>query len=90
MSSRNVNLTEYEDDIIDAGIAAGRFCDASEAVRAGLHLLEREQEEEAEKLTWLRSAAQEGIDAIERGDYTTLCSRDDIRSFVQNACITQG
>ncbi len=85
MPTRNVNLTEHYDNFIDASIAAGRFSNASEAVRAGLHLLEREEAEDRAKIEWLRSAAQEGIDAIERGDYTVLRSRLEIGSFVRSA-----
>ena len=85
MPTRNVNLTDHYDSFIDASIAAGRFSNASEAVRAGLHLLERQEAEDKATIEWLRSAAQEGIDAIERSDYTRLRSRTEIGALVRSA-----
>ena len=41
----------------------------------------REQDEEA-KLEWLRHAAREGFDAINRGDYVALRSGKEIDAFV--------
>ena len=83
MPTRNVNLTEYFDRFIDAGIASGRFSHASEIVREGLRLLEQREREDKAKLEWLRSAAKEGFDAIERGDYVTLRSGRDIDEFMR-------
>lgn len=33
------------------------------------------------KIEWLRSAAKEGFDAIERGDYTARRSEEEIDEF---------
>ncbi len=85
MPTRNVHLTEHFDSLIATGIESGQFSDASEVVREGLRLLEQRQLEDEARIEWLRSAAQEGIDAIERGDYTALHSRAGIRSFVHSA-----
>ncbi len=41
MPTRNINLTDHFDNFIEQAVAAGRFGNASEAVRAGLNLLER-------------------------------------------------
>lgn len=72
MPTRNVHLTDHFDNFIEAGVQSGRFSNASEVVREGLRLLEQRQEEEKAKLAWLRGAIQEGADAAERGEYTTL------------------
>ncbi len=82
MPTRNVHLTEHFDSLIANGIESGQFSNASEVVSAGLRLLEQRQEEDKARIEWLRAAAQESIDAIERGDYTTLRSRTEISSFV--------
>lgn len=84
MPTRNVNLTEHYDEFIEASIAAGRFSNASEAVRAGLYLLEREEAEHRAKLEWLRGAIQEGVDAIERGEYMVLDNADDIEAMMDD------
>jgi antitoxin ParD1/3/4 len=83
MPTRNVNLTEHFDRFIDAGINSGRFSNASEVVREGLRLLEQRELEDKAKLKWLRTAAKEGFDDIERGDYVTLRSDRDIEEFMR-------
>ena len=83
MPTRNVNLTEHFDRLIEGGVASGRFSSASEMVREGLRLLEQREQEDQAKLEWLRGAVQEGIDDIERGDSTTLRSRAEIEDFLR-------
>ena len=83
MPTRNVNLTEHFDTFIETGITSGRFSNASEVVREGLRLLEQREQEDRAKIEWLRSAAKEGFDAIERGDYTALRSGKEIDDFLE-------
>jgi antitoxin ParD1/3/4 len=83
MPTRNVNLTEHFDRFIENGITSGRFSNASEVVREGLRLLEQREQEDKAKLEWLRTAVKEGIDDIERGDYVTLHSGQEIDSFMR-------
>ena len=45
MVSENINLTEKQAEFIRRSIEAGEFEDASEVVRAGIHLLEEWQAE---------------------------------------------
>ena len=85
MPTRNVHLTEHFDSLIATGVESGQFSNASEVVREGLRLLEQRQKEDNARIEWLRHAAQEGIDAMECGDYTTLRSRAEITSFVRSA-----
>ncbi len=47
-------------------------------VREGLRLLELLQAEDRAKVEWLQGAAQEGINAIERGEYATFRSQEAI------------
>jgi antitoxin ParD1/3/4 len=82
MPTRNVNLTEHFDHFIAAGITSGRFSNASEVVREALRLLEQREQEDRARLAWLRAAAKEGFDDIERGDYVTLRSAREIDDFV--------
>ncbi len=80
--TRNVHLTEHYDEFIEAGVQSGRFSDASEVVGEGLRLLEQREEENKARLVWLRGSVQEGLDAAERGEYTSLCSPDGVRDFL--------
>jgi antitoxin ParD1/3/4 len=82
MPTRNVNLTDHYDKFIEVSIAEGRFSNASEAVRAGLHLLERQQAEEKMKLAWLRATTEEAFASLDRGEGVQLSSADDIDAFV--------
>lgn len=45
MVTRNVVLTDTQSELVDRLIASGRYQNASEALRAGLRLLEREEAE---------------------------------------------
>jgi antitoxin ParD1/3/4 len=81
MPTRNVDLTEHLDRFIEDGVASGRFSNAGEVVREGLWLLEEREQEDKAKLEWLRPAAKEGFDDIERGDYVTLRSDKEISDF---------
>ncbi|MEX2288342.1 MAG: type II toxin-antitoxin system ParD family antitoxin [Planctomycetaceae bacterium] len=67
MPTRNVNLTERFDRFVRDQVRAGRFRNASEVMRAGLHLLEQQTREEREKLALLRKLAAEGIAQIDQG-----------------------
>ncbi|HWJ28304.1 MAG TPA: type II toxin-antitoxin system ParD family antitoxin [Flavisolibacter sp.] len=55
----SVSLGDYFEDFVDNRIAEGRYKNASEVIRAGLRLLE----EEENKIVALKSAIQEGIDS---------------------------
>ena len=44
MPTRNVVLTDHQSELIDRLVASGRYQNASEAMRAGLRLLEDEEE----------------------------------------------
>jgi antitoxin ParD1/3/4 len=83
MPTRNISLSEQFDSFIAAGIEEGRYGNASEVVREGLRLLQQRDAEDRAKIEWLRSAAQEGIDAIERGDYSTLNSPEEITGHLR-------
>lgn len=43
MVTRNVVLTEPQDQLVQALVASGRYQNVSEAMRAGLRLLEQEE-----------------------------------------------
>lgn len=83
MPTRNVNLTEHYDKFIDTSIADGRFSNASEAVRAGLHLLEQKGAEDRAKLEWLRNAAQQGIHSLDRGEGKSFSSMEEMADHIR-------
>ncbi len=72
MPTRNINLTERYDAFLARQVKCGRFQNASEVVRAGLRLLERQALEEEAKLAALREAAKAGKEAYRNGAFTAL------------------
>jgi antitoxin ParD1/3/4 len=61
----SISLGNYFDSFIQSRISAGRYKNVSEVVRAGLRLLE----EEENKIIALREAIQEGIDSGIANDF---------------------
>jgi antitoxin ParD1/3/4 len=61
----SISLGNYFDNFIQSRISAGRFKNASEVVRAGLRLLE----EEENKIMALRDAIHGGIDSGVANDF---------------------
>ena len=82
MPTRNVNLTEHFDRFIDNGVTSGRFSNASEVVREGLRLLEQREQENQAKLEWLRTAAKQGFDQLDRDEGLAFDSIDDFDIFI--------
>jgi antitoxin ParD1/3/4 len=63
---KTISLTERDDKFIADQLEKGAFGNASEVVRAGLHLLEQQQLE----LETLRRAIANGDAAYARGEFT--------------------
>jgi antitoxin ParD1/3/4 len=82
MPIRSVDLTEHFDSLIADGVASGRYGDASEAVQAGLTLLEQQEKRDQAKLEQLRDAIREGVDEIDRGEGIRFASIDDLADYV--------
>ena len=82
MPTRNINLTEHLDRFVETGVTTGRYGNASEVVREGLRLLEQREQEEQAKLEWLRKAAQEGFDQIDRGEGVILSSMEELDKHI--------
>ena len=75
MVTRNVVLTDTQDRLVQTLVATGRYQNASEALRAGLRLLEREEAQRME----LRAALEEGLLQAGRGDLAEGSGAEAIR-----------
>lgn len=81
MATRNVVLTETQSDLVDRLVASGRYQNASEALRAGLRLLEREEAE----LGALSTRLTAGLEQARRGDLAEGSGEDVIRRVFADA-----
>jgi antitoxin ParD1/3/4 len=61
MPTRNVNLTPELDQFVASKVKEGLYANASEVMRTGLRLLEREEREYEEKMAVLRAAIDDGL-----------------------------
>lgn len=76
MVTRNVVLTDQQSAFLDDLIATGRFQNASEAMRAGLRLLE-EQETEWQRV---REGVLRGLEQVRRGQ--TVEGEETMRQII--------
>jgi antitoxin ParD1/3/4 len=64
----SVSLTPELLNIIKAKVDSGRYTSTSEVVREALRLLDRADQQEAERIKTLRKAWQRGIDSGDAGE----------------------
>jgi antitoxin ParD1/3/4 len=81
MATRNVVLTDTQSALVDRLVASGRYQNASEALRAGLRLLEREEAEFSE----LQARLRDGLDQARRCDLAEGSGEDAIRRAFASA-----
>jgi antitoxin ParD1/3/4 len=81
MGTRNVVLTESQSALVDRLVASGRYQNASEALRAGLRLLEREETE----LAAIRDRLATGLAQARRGDLAEGSGEEAIRRAFASA-----
>lgn len=75
MATRNVVLTDTQSEMVDRLVASGRYQNASEALRAGLRLLEREEAELGE----LRARLNASLEEARSGAFAEGSGEDAIR-----------
>lgn len=69
MPTRNVVLTDHQQEVIETLVESGRYQNASEVLREGLRLIEQREREDAFKLEALRKAAQVGLADLATGRF---------------------
>ena len=75
MVTRNIVLTDAQSSLIDRLVETGRFQNASEALRAGLRLLEREEDE----INALRNQLSSGLTQARAGELAKGSGEEAIR-----------
>lgn len=83
MPTRNVVLTDHLDEMLDRLVKSGRYQNASEVLRDGLRLVERQEAEDRARLKALREAARQGIADIDAGRFDLFESPAALRSALR-------
>lgn len=60
VATRNVVLSQHQHELVESLVASGRYQNASEVLREGLRVLERQETEDAAKVAVLREAVEKG------------------------------
>jgi antitoxin ParD1/3/4 len=76
----NVSLTDELANFVKAKVTTGRYASSSEVVREALRLMEKMEQQEAEKLQFLHRAWQEGIDSGDAGEVDFEALKQDARA----------
>jgi antitoxin ParD1/3/4 len=69
MPTRNVNLTDDQDAFVEKMVKAGKYQNASEAMRDAVRGLQQRWKEDELKLELLRKSIDAGITDLETGNY---------------------
>ena len=72
----SVSLGDYFENFVDGRVSEGRYKNASEVIRAGLRLLE----EEENRIKSLKQAIQEGIDSGIAKDFNPKNHLKDLKA----------
>lgn len=82
MATRNVVLSQHQHELVESWVKSGRYQNASEVLREGLRLLERQETEDVARLAALRAAVEKGWRDIELGRYDDIAD-EDLDVFIQ-------
>ena len=69
VATRNVVLSQHQHELVESLVKSGRYQNASEVLREGLRLLERQEAEDAAKVAALRQAAEQGWSDLASGHF---------------------
>jgi len=84
MPTRNVVLTDRQEELLETLVKSGRYQNASEVLRDGLRLVEQREAEDVGKLKVLRAAARAGVGALDRGDFKEFRNVEDLQAYLND------
>lgn len=76
VATRNVVLSQHQYELVDSLVESGRYQNASEVLRAGLRLLEHQEQEDTAKIAALRNAVETGWADLAAGRYDDVADQD--------------
>jgi len=81
MPTRNVVLSEHQQELVETLVQSGRYQNASEVLREGLRLIEERERIGEAKLKALKQAARQGWADVSAGRYADVAD-DQLEDFV--------
>lgn len=81
MPTRNVVLTDHQQEVVESLVQSGRYQNASEVLREGLRLVEQREAEDEAKLAALRNAAEAGWRDLDAGRYRDV-AQDGLADYI--------
>jgi antitoxin ParD1/3/4 len=81
MPTRNVVLSEHQQQLVETLVQSGRYQNASEVLREGLRLIEERERIQDAKLKALKKAARQGWADVSAGRYADVAD-DQLKDFV--------
>ena len=81
MPTRNVVLSDYQQELVEILVQSGRYQNASEVLREGLRLIEEREQVQEAKLKALKQAARQGWADVAAGRYADV-GDDQLEEFV--------
>lgn len=85
MPTRNVVLTDRQTRFIGNLVKSGRYQNASEVLREGIRLVERQEAENGARLKALREAAGIGLADLDAGRFRSFDTPERIRQHLAAA-----
>src|SRR6202011_5643096 len=76
MPTRNINLTAEQDAFVEEIVRAGKYQNASDAVRDAVRGLQQRLQEDELKVELLRTPIKTGLPAVESGAFTDTDDAD--------------
>ena len=84
MATRNIVLTNHQEQLVGALVKTGRYQNVSEILRERLRLVEEQELQYQNKLLKLREALAEGLDDIENGRTVSLGVGEEITDYFKS------
>lgn len=81
----NVSLPEELANFVKDKVSTGRYGSSSEVVREALRLMEKTEQQAAEKLAALRKAWKEGVDSGDAGEIDFAALKTEARARRETA-----
>ncbi len=88
--TRNIALTDQQDELVEELVHSGRYQSASEVVREALRLLEDKIETRQAELDEIRSGVLEGLAQAQRGDFAEGTGREAIERAFEESLRDEG